>query len=83
MRPLRHRLLDAARDGRVWRRTLLLGLPVGLLQVALNQGDRWWHHQVDGLVVLKTILSSLLSCSIAFLSAAITHAANTSEPSSS
>ena len=79
----RSRFLAAARDPRVWRRTLLLGLPVGLLQAALNQGDHWWHHQVDGPVVLKTILSPLLSCTIAFVSAAATHAAASSQPHSS
>lgn len=79
--PLRVRLAAAARDPRVWRRTLALGLPVGCLQAGLNQGDHWWHHAVDGTVVLKTILSPLLSCAIAFLSAAATHVS--SEPSSS
>lgn len=67
----------AACDLQVWRRTLLLGLPVGLLQAALNQGDRWWHHEVDTLVIAKSILSPLLSCSIAFGSAVATHATQT------
>jgi hypothetical protein len=52
----------------------VLGLPVGLLQAALNQGDHWWRHEVDGLVLAKSVLSPLLSCSIAFLSAAATRA---------
>jgi hypothetical protein len=60
------------RNRSLWRRTLLLGLPVGLLQAALNQGDHWWHHHVDALVVTKTILSPLLSCSIAFASSLAT-----------
>ncbi|HYP15594.1 MAG TPA: hypothetical protein VEQ65_00165 [Opitutus sp.] len=77
------RYLAACRDAQVWRRTLALGLPVGLLQATLNQGDHWWHHQVDGLVVAKTILSPLLSCSIAFASAVATHAARNLELSSS
>jgi hypothetical protein len=79
----RSRLLAAARDRQVWRRTLLLGLPVGLAQAALNQGDHWWHHAVDATVVTKTILSPLLSCTIAFLSAAATRAATVREPSCS
>lgn len=66
------RLVSAGRDPRVWRRTLVLGLPVGLLQAALNQGDHWWRHEVGPAVVAKTILSPLLSCTIAFLSAAAT-----------
>ena len=78
----RSRLFQAARDRSVWRRTLLLGLPVGLLQAALNQGDHWLHHAVDGTVVLKTILSPLLSCTIAFISAAATRSAQSSDSSS-
>ena len=61
-------------ERRVWRRTLVLGLPVGLLQAALNQGDHWWQHDVDAVVVAKTILSPLLSCAIAFASAVATPA---------
>jgi hypothetical protein len=70
--PVSRRLREALHDAVVWRRTLLLGLPVGLLQAVLNQGDHWWRHQVDAVVVAKTILSPLLSCSIAFVSAAAT-----------
>lgn len=66
---------SALRDPAVWRRTALLGLPVGLLQAAINQGDHWWNHQADALVVAKTFLCPFLSCSIAFLSAATTYPA--------
>jgi hypothetical protein len=68
--PHLHRYLAAARDPRVWQRTLILGLPVGLLQVALNQGDHWLSQHVDATVVAKSCLSPLLSCAIAFLSSA-------------
>jgi hypothetical protein len=61
----------AWRDPMIWRYTLLLGLPVGLLQAALNQGDHWWRHEVNGAIIAKSILSPVLSCSIAFTSAAI------------
>jgi hypothetical protein len=61
----------------------MLGLPVGLMQAALNQGDHWWRHNVDTLIVAKSILSPLLSCSIAFASAVATHAAQTLNRSSS
>ncbi len=49
---------------------------VGLVQVALNQGDHWLRHEVDAAVILKTILSPLLSFAIAFASAAATHVEN-------
>jgi hypothetical protein len=72
----------ALRDPQVWRRTLLLGLPVGLMQATLNQGDHWWHHQVDAAVIAKSILSPLLSCSIALISALTTYAQRDSQSSS-
>jgi hypothetical protein len=78
----RRRYLAACRDPQVWRRTLALGLPVGLMQAALNQGDHWWQHHVDATVVAKTVLSPLLSCSIAFVSAISTQAARRPETSS-
>jgi hypothetical protein len=79
----RSRLGASLRDPLVWRHTLALGLPVGLLQAALNQGDHWLHHAVDRAVLLKTLLSPLLSCTIAFLSAAATRRRDTSEPTTS
>ncbi|MES2697051.1 MAG: hypothetical protein V4773_26540 [Verrucomicrobiota bacterium] len=79
---LRRRFAEAARDPRAWRRTLLLGLPIGLLQATLNQGDHWWHRHVDALVVLKTILSPLLSCTTAFVSAALTSSHEPPDPPS-
>ena len=73
------RRASAWRDARVWHRTLMLGLPIGLLQAALNQGDHWWRHDVNALVLTKTILSPLLSCSIAFASAVAARATRTSK----
>jgi hypothetical protein len=69
---------DALRQPAVWRRAARLGLVVGLLQVGINQGDHWLRHEVTLGVVLKTVLSPLLSFAIAFLSAAATHAENLS-----
>lgn len=63
----------ACRQPAVWRRACRLGLTVGLVQVALNQGDHWLRHEVDAVVVLKSLLSPLLSFSIAFASAVATH----------
>lgn len=66
----------AFRQRAVWRRAAKLGLFAGLIQVAINQGDHWLRHEVDAVVVLKTLLSPLLSFSIAFASAAGTHVEN-------
>ena len=57
----------------VWKRAAPIGLSVALVQVALNQGDHWLHHQVTTGVVIKTILSPLVTHSVAVLSAASTH----------
>lgn len=74
--------LIACRDPHVWRRALLLGLPVGVAQATLNQGDHWWNHHVDAVVVAKTILSPLLSCAIAFVSAVTTQVSRSVETTS-
>jgi hypothetical protein len=81
-----HPFLAAVRDAAVWRRAARLGFVVGVLQVALNQGDHWLHREVDVAVVAKTILSPLLSFAIAFASAVATRAETirgSAQPSSS
>lgn len=74
------RLRRALSDRRVWRRTLALGLPVGLMQAALNQGDHWLNHQVDAVVITKSVLSPLLACAIALISAVTTANPKNSNP---
>lgn len=56
--------------GAAWRRALAVGLPVGLVQAALNQGDHWVRHAVDWTVVAKTVLTPLVSILVAWISAA-------------
>lgn len=63
---------EACRQPAVWRRAARLGLVVGLAQVALNQGDHWLRHEITPTLILKTILSPLLSFAIAFASAVAT-----------
>ena len=67
---------DALRRRAVWVRAAKLGLVVGFIPVSLNQGDHWLRHQVTTAVVVKTILSPLLSFSIAFASCVATHVEN-------
>jgi hypothetical protein len=69
---------QACRQRSVWTRAVKLGLVVGFIQVALNQGDHWLRHEVDAAVVAKTVLSPLLSFAIAFTSAASTYVENLS-----
>ena len=67
------RLRHTLRDRRVWRRAARLGLTVGLLQVALNQGDHWLKLNITTPLILKSLLSPLLTFSVALGSAALAH----------
>jgi hypothetical protein len=69
---------QACRHPAVWVRAAKLGLVVGLIQVSLNQGDHWLRGEITTGVIIKSILSPLLSFGIAFASAAATHAENSS-----
>jgi hypothetical protein len=80
--PGSNRFLAECKSPHVWRYTLLLGLPVGLLLATINQGDHWWRHEVNTVVLAKSILSPLLSCSIAFISAVAARSAKHSKPTS-
>jgi len=61
-------------SGTVWRRSLRLGLPVGLLQVMVNHGDTWIRHAASSETLVKSLLSPMLSVSVAWVAAAATHA---------
>jgi len=73
---------QACRQPAVWIRAAKLGLVVGLIQVTLNQGDHWLRGEITTGVIIKSILSPLLSFGIAFASAAATHAETLSRSSS-
>jgi hypothetical protein len=64
--------LAALRQRGVWSRAAKIGLPVGLAQAVINQGDVWWSHQANGLTFVKTVISPLVTFSVAFVSAAAT-----------
>jgi hypothetical protein len=64
--------LNAFCQRAVWTKAAMVGLPVGCLQALLNQGDLWWQHKADGLVLFKTLLSPLITFSVALLSSAAT-----------
>jgi hypothetical protein len=79
-RPWRHALAHAG----VWGRALRIGLPVGLVQIAINQGDHWITLTLTTGVILKTALTPMISTGIAFASAASMHLADAkSAPASS
>ena len=54
----------------VWKRSLIIGLIVGALQILVNQGDHWWRMQIDGVIVVKTVTTPLIAISVALFSAA-------------
>jgi hypothetical protein len=62
--------LEALQNRAVWIRAAKWGVPVGILQAVINQGDYWFHHTVDLVVLVKTIVSPLVTFSVALLSAA-------------
>ena len=64
--------LQALSQRPVWLRALKLGFTTGLLQATVNQGDRWVGNTVDGIVVLKTIISPLIGFTLVLVSAAQT-----------
>lgn len=74
--PPRRRWREALANRAVWRRTLRIGLPVGVLQVMINQGDHWLAGHVSLGVVLKSIAAPIISVGIAWAAAAATHRQN-------
>ena len=64
---------EAFLAGSVWSRALRIGLPVGLLQAVINQGDHWLAHEFTAGVLAKSVLSPALSLSIALTAAASTY----------
>lgn len=63
---------SASDTWRIWGRAAALGLSVGMLQVVINQGDAWLGHKVTRAVIVKSILSPLVTLSVALISAART-----------
>jgi hypothetical protein len=64
--------MQALGYGSVWRRALRIGLSVGLLQAAVNQGDLWARGAITPSVVLKTIVSPLIGFTLVLFAAAET-----------
>lgn len=62
----RHALTQRA----VWRRSLIIGLSVGAVQIAVNQGDVWLHHEISLRLVVKTLVTPLIAISVALFSGA-------------
>ena len=71
---LRACYLRALREPAVWRRAARLGLLVGLIQVALNQGDHWVRGEITCIIILKSVSSILVAVLVVLLASASTRA---------
>lgn len=71
--------LQSLRQPAVWLRAATLGIAAGLVQAVINQGDRWLDNSVDGAVMVKTILSPLISFTLVLVSSAVTWVQRTLE----
>lgn len=69
----RHLWLIALQQRSVWARGAKLGLSVGVLQAIINQGDVWLAHSETAGTIAKTIVSPLITFSVALVSAAATY----------
>ena len=68
-----HPWLPALAVRAVWQRALMIGLPVGFLQICLNQGDHWLHGTLTRVIILKTILTPIIAVAVCLVSAASTY----------
>ena len=74
---------EAFRQRSVWLRAVKLGLTVGLLQAAINQGDHWVRGEANFVVILKSIVSPLIGFTLVLFSSAQTWVHRTLEQSNS
>lgn len=65
---------------RVWARALMIGLPVGVLQICVNQGDIWLHGPVTRIVIIKTVITPLIAIGVCLASAASAYRLPHTEP---
>lgn len=54
----------------VWRRSLTIGLLIGFVQIAVNQGDLWVRLQISSTLILKTLVTPMIAISVALFSSA-------------
>lgn len=68
-----NRWLAALARKAVWRRACKLGVPVGILQAFINQGDYWLLNRSHEASMTKTIISFLVTFVAALGSSAEVH----------
>lgn len=60
---------QALRSKAVWKRALKLGCTVGMIQAVLNQGNYWMQGTVTTEIVVKTIMTPLVTFAVALYAA--------------
>ena len=73
--PLRSHYFRALGEPAIRQRALRLGSLVGLVQVALHQGDHWLRGEVTALIVLKSAASVAFAIFVVLLASVSTRAA--------
>ncbi len=68
--PARGGWLDALAIPAIWKRAIVIGLAVGLVQVLVNQGDAWLHLEITPRLIIKTALTLTVAFTVALLSTA-------------
>ncbi len=57
----------------VWRKAAPIGLSVGILQAIINQGSHWLDGEFTPPVIIRSILTPIVTLTVSLLSAAATH----------
>jgi hypothetical protein len=65
----------ALSDRSLWCRAAVMGFVIGALQVAVNQGDHWWHWELSTMVLAKTVATPVITFLVSLFSGAASHAA--------
>ncbi len=70
MTPSTRKIWKQALESRgVWIRAIKLGATVGVIQMALNQGDYWLKGAVTTAVVIKTIMTPIVTFGVSLYAA--------------
>ena len=64
------RWVDALTRPTIWKRAMIIGLMVGMVQVFVNQGDAWLGSAITPRLVVKSILTLTVAFTVALLSTA-------------
>lgn len=64
----------------LWWRAARIAVPVGFIQVMINQGHHLLHGEFTAGVITRTVLTPMVAFLVAFISAAATARAGNQKP---